>query len=118
MSRTSETGGQSRRRIDVALGADAAWALWTREDETGQSLQLARYRPDLSGELQRIEVARLQGRGRGTGFAQLVLVDGVVHVAWTDVVDGKPGLHGAVLRPVAAADTMPSVAAAPSLAID
>ena len=115
---TIDTGAAVQGRIDVALGADAAWALWTREDETGQSLQLARYRPDLSGELQRIEVARLQGRGRGTGFAQLVLVDGVVHVAWTDVVDGKPGLHGAVLRPVAAADTMPSVAAAPSLAID
>ncbi|GAB2629027.1 sialidase family protein [Novilysobacter erysipheiresistens] len=113
---TIDSGAAVQGRIDVVLGAEAAWALWTREDEAGQSLQLARYSPDLSRELQRIEVARLQGRGRGTGFAQLALVDGVVHVAWTDVVDGKPALHGAVLQP-AAADATTS-AATVSLAID
>ncbi|MGH8084924.1 MAG: sialidase family protein [Lysobacter sp.] len=113
---TIDTGPAVQGRIDVVLGADSAWVLWTREDDAGQSLQLARYTPDLSRELQRIEVARLHGRGRGTGFAQLALADGAAHIAWTDVVDGKPSLHGAVLRP-AAGDAMTSTAAA-SLAID
>lgn len=99
---TIETGNAVQGRVDVALGTDAAWVLWTREDDGGQSLQLARYTQDLSRELQRIEIARLQGRGRGTGFPQLVLSNGVAHVAWTDVVDGKPHLQGAVLRVPAA----------------
>lgn len=90
-----DRGAQVQGRIDVALDANAAWALWTREDGGGQSLQLARYTPDLSRELQRIDVATLQGRGRGTGFAKLALADGVAHVVWTDVVDKQPRLHGA-----------------------
>ena len=61
----------------------------------GQSLQLARYAADLSREWQRGEVARLHGRGRGTGFPQLALRDGAAYVVWTDVVDGKPQLRGA-----------------------
>jgi hypothetical protein len=71
--------------------------LWLREDANGQSLQLARYAPDLSRELQRVEVARLQGRGRATGFPQLVLHDGTAHVVWTDIVGGKPKLGGATI---------------------
>ena len=63
-----------------------------------QSLQLARYSTDLGRELQRIEVARLRGRGRGTGFPQLVIATDVVHLVWTDVIDGKPHLQGATLR--------------------
>jgi hypothetical protein len=79
----------------VALGADAAWALWTTEDADGQRLQLARLAPDLSRELQRIELARLSGRGRATGFPQLALVDDAAFVVWTDVVDKRPRLHAA-----------------------
>ena len=46
-----------------------------------------------------VEVARLQGRGRGTGFAQLAVHgDGAV-VVWTDVVDGKPHLRAAAIAP-------------------
>jgi len=114
---TLDTGAAVQGRIDVALGANAAWALWAREDEAGQSWQLARYSLDLSRELQRIEVARLQGRGRGTGFAQLALVDGVAHVAWTDVVDGKPALHGAVLRPTPAAGAASVMTSAATLSL-
>ncbi|GAB3345928.1 hypothetical protein [Lysobacter tyrosinilyticus] len=84
-------------RIDVALGRDAAWVLWLRETAAGQSLQLARYSTDLTGAPQRIEVATLQGRGRGTGMPQLVLSEGTPHVVWTDVVAGKPQLHAAVI---------------------
>ena len=85
----------SRDAFDVALDEDAAWVLWVRETPQGQSLHLARYTPDLSRELQRLEVARLQGRGRATGFPQLVLADGGAYVVWTDVVEGRPLLRGA-----------------------
>jgi hypothetical protein len=68
-----------------------------REDTQGQSVQLARYAPDLSRELQRIEVARLQGRGRGTGFPKLALGNDNAYVVWTDIVDGKPKLAGAAI---------------------
>ena len=93
-----DQGARVQGRVDVALADDAAWLLWMREGPGGQSLQLARYAPDLSRELQRIEVATLVGRGRATGFPQLALSGGRVHVVWTDVVDGKPRLHGAVVR--------------------
>jgi hypothetical protein len=88
-----DAGNHVQGRVSVALGADAAWALWTAEDPDGQTIKLARLAPDLSRELQRIELARLQGRGRATGFAQLALVDGTAFVAWTDVVDKAPRLH-------------------------
>ncbi|QNP39439.1 sialidase family protein [Lysobacter solisilvae (ex Woo and Kim 2020)] len=92
-----DRGEAVQGRIDVAFDGDTAWAAWLREDRSGQSLQLVRYSADLSRELQRIEVAKLQGRGRGTGFPQLALHDGVAHLVWTDVVDGRPQLQGAVI---------------------
>ena len=90
-----DRGQHVQGRMDAALDADAVWVLWLREDAQGQSLWLARFAPDLSRELQRHEVAKLQGRGRGTGFARLALVDGVAHVVWTDVIDQRPRLSGA-----------------------
>jgi hypothetical protein len=90
-----DRGAAVQGRVDVALDDHSVWLLWTREGESGQSLQLARYAPDLSHELQRSELARLRGRGRGTGFAQLVAGPGGVYAVWTDVVDGNPKLHGA-----------------------
>ena len=94
---TLDQGEAVQGRVHVALDAVSAWAAWLREDATGQSLQLARYSPDLSRELQRIEVAKLQGRGRGTGFPQLALKDGAAYLVWSDIVDGKPRLHGAIV---------------------
>ncbi|KQZ56801.1 hypothetical protein ASD53_09865 [Lysobacter sp. Root559] len=93
--RVLDQGAQLQGRVDVALGEDAVWLLWLREDANGQSLQLARYAADLSGEPQRIEVARLQGRGRATGFPQLALSGDAAYAVWTDVVDGRPRLQGA-----------------------
>ncbi|WP_231118302.1 sialidase family protein [Lysobacter silvisoli] len=90
-----DQGTQVQGRVDLALDPRAAWVLWLREDAQGQSLHLARYASDLSGEPQRLQVARLQGRGRATGFPQLALANGVAHVLWTDVVDGRPQLRGA-----------------------
>jgi hypothetical protein len=93
-------GGEAvQGRVDVALDDRAAWVAWLREGAGGQSLRLARYTPDLSRELQRIEVAKLQGRGRGTGFPQLAVQAGKAYLVWTDVVDGKPQLRGAMLAP-------------------
>ncbi|WP_052108158.1 sialidase family protein [Aerolutibacter daejeonensis] len=90
-----DRGEAVQGRVDVALADDAAWVLWVRETPQGQSLHLARYTPDLSRELQRVDVAQLQGRGRATGFPQLVLADGGAYVVWTDVVEGRPLLKGA-----------------------
>ncbi|BDU14935.1 sialidase family protein [Lysobacter auxotrophicus] len=90
-----ERGATVQGRVDTALDERAAWALWMVEDANGQSLRFARYAPDLSQELQRGDVAQLQGKGRGTGMPKLALVDGTAFVVWTDVVDGKPSLHGA-----------------------
>jgi hypothetical protein len=94
-----DSGEAVQGRIDVAFDGETAWALWVREGRDGHSLQLARYAPDLSRELQRIEVAKLQGRGRGTGFPQLALHDGRAYLVWTDVIDGRPQLRGAALAP-------------------
>ena len=86
-------------RVDVAFDGRQVVLAWLREDASGQSLQLARYTPDLSKQLQKLEVAKLQGRGRATGFPKVALRDGIAHLVWTDVVDGRPQLHGAVLAP-------------------
>ncbi|WP_242102239.1 MULTISPECIES: sialidase family protein [unclassified Lysobacter] len=86
-------------RVDVALDAGNAWVLWLREGDAGQSLWLARYAPDLSKQIEKVEVARLQGRGRGTGFPQLALREGKAYLVWTDVAGGTASLHGAVYTP-------------------
>jgi hypothetical protein len=93
---TLDQGEAVQGRVDVALDAAQAWVLWVREDGSGQSLWLARYAPDLSHQLSRIEVAKLQGRGKGTGFPQLALRDGNAYLVWTDIIDGAPQLRGAV----------------------
>ena len=92
---TLDKGAHVQGRVDVTLDADDAWVLWTREDGGVQSLQFARYTPDLSSMLQQGEVARLKGRGRATGFAQLASGTDGTYVVWTDVVDGRPRLSGA-----------------------
>lgn len=94
-----DRGEPVQGRVEAALGADAAWVLWLREDrQEGQTLWLARLAPDLSRELQRLRVARLQGRGRGTGFAQLAVGDGAVYVVWTELAGGAARLRGARLQ--------------------
>lgn len=90
-----DSGGEVLGRVAVALDAQQAWALWLREEGGHQSLWLSRRSHDLAIEYERIEVAKVQGEGRGTGFPQLAVVDGAAFVAWTDVVNGVPNLKGA-----------------------
>lgn len=89
-----DRGEAVQGRVAVALGNGQAWALWLRETDAGQALWLSRRSADLAQEHERIELARLQGRGRATGFPQLALHAGTAYVVWTDVVDGTPQLRG------------------------
>ena len=90
-----DSGLEVQGRVGVAADDDNVWVSWSREDTAGQSLWLARYGVGLGKELQRIQVAKLQGRGRATGFAQLVARGNSAYLIWTDIVDGKPALRGA-----------------------
>ena len=96
-SRIAGEGRERQRCLRLALDATQAWILWIREDASGQSLWLSRRTPDLEREYQRLEVAKLQGRGRGTGFPKIALRDGDAYVVWTDIADGAPRLHGVVI---------------------
>ncbi len=95
-----EQGNAVQGRTAIAIDAKQAWVLWMREDaKNGQSLWLSRRTPDLATELQRLEVAKLQGRGRATGYPQIVLRNGAAHIVWTDVADGVSRLRGVVVTP-------------------
>ena len=94
-----DAGDAVHGRVAVALDDAQAWILWLREDGEGQSLWLSRRSPDLATEHQRLQVARLAGRGRGTGFPQLATAGGAAHVVWTDVEDGVAALRGARIVP-------------------
>ena len=91
-----EEGDAVQGRVAVAMDARQIWALWMREDATGRSLWLARYAPDLSRQLQRMQVSKLQGRGNAGGYPQVSLRNGVAYVVWTDLIDGAPQLRGAI----------------------
>lgn len=93
-----DQGAAVQGRAAVALDGAQAWVAWLREDAQGQSLWLARYAPDLSKELSRTEIAKLQGRGRGTGFPKLAARDGEAFLVWTDIANGVPQLHGVRVR--------------------
>lgn len=91
----ADAGETVQGRLAVALGETDAWLAWMREDAQGQSLQLTRFGP-ATGTLQdTLAVARVAGRGRGTGFPQLALAGDDAHLVWTEVVDGEPRLRGA-----------------------
>ena len=94
-----DQGAAVQGRVTVALDDDQAWVLWVREDKDGQSLWVSRRTPDLATELQRLEISKLQGRGKATGFPQLALHHGNAYVVWTDVVDGAPQMRGAIVAP-------------------
>lgn len=84
-------------RVDVALDGQQAWIAWLREDAAGQTLMLARYSPDLSRELQRMTVAKLEARGHASGSPKLVTNASGAWLAWTDTSDGVAYLRGALI---------------------
>jgi hypothetical protein len=90
-----DSGAQVQGRVGIAVADDSVWVSWAREDGEGQTLWLVRHDAALGKQLQRIQVAKLQGRGRATGFAQLAVRPEGAYLVWTDVVDGKPQLQGA-----------------------
>lgn len=96
-----DRGAALQGRVDVALDGDGVWLAWLREDGSGQSLHLARYAG--AGQPQQGEVARLQGRGRATGYPQLAVRQGVAYLAWTDIAAGVPRLRGLRVRAVSPA---------------
>lgn len=94
-----EQGKPVLGQVDVAVAADQAWVTWLRQDASGQALMLARYASDLSKPLQRLEVARLRGRGHASGAPRLVADDGGAWLVWTDSLEGVAHLQGArILR--------------------
>jgi len=93
-----QRGVDVQGRVDVAFDGQQVWVIWLSESDAGQSLWLARYSADLSRQLERIEIAKLQGRGRGTGFPQLALRDGGAWLVWTEVLNSQPRLRGAHVR--------------------
>lgn len=90
-----ESGKQVLGRVDVAVGAKQAWVSWLSETHGAQTLMLARYTRDLSRELERIEIAKLEGRGHATGSPKLVVDSTAAWLVWTDVIDGVAHLQGA-----------------------
>jgi hypothetical protein len=96
---TLDEGEAVQGRVALALDARQAWILWIREDASGQSLWLSRRTPDLKREYQRLEVAKLQGRGRATGFPKIALRGSEGYAVWTDIEGGVPHLHGVVIAP-------------------
>ena len=93
-----DSGEAVQGRVAVALDARQAWVLWMREEGGAQSLWLARYRPDLSAQIERIKLADVRGIGRGTGFPRLLLRGDTAYVVWTDVAGGVPQLAGRVVE--------------------
>lgn len=94
---TIARGAQVQGRVDVQRDAEQVVLTWIDEDDAGQTLWLARFTPDLSKQLERVEVATL-ARGRATGFPRLALAQGRAYVVWTDIVERAPQVRGARIR--------------------
>ncbi|MFS8136785.1 MAG: hypothetical protein ACMG50_01535, partial [Thermomonas sp.] len=90
-----DSGKQVLGHVDVAVDAKQAWVSWLRDANGVQTLMLARYTPDLSRELQRMDVATLKGRGHATGTPKLVVNNTAAWLVWTDVIGGVAHLQGA-----------------------
>lgn len=93
-----DTGQAVQGRVAIAASDDAVWLAWVREDAQGQSLQLARYAADLSRETARMSAVKLRGRGRATGFPQLIADGDGARLVGVDIVEGMPRLFGAEVR--------------------
>ncbi len=81
-------------RVAVAMDAKQVLLLWLREEAGQQALWLARYSPDLRKPLQRLELAKVEGNGRSTGFPKIVVREGIAHIVWVEAQESGPMLRG------------------------
>jgi hypothetical protein len=86
-------------RLVLAQHGPRLWAAWTMEDTQGQRLELQELGATDLRPRGRQVLARLEGRGRATGFAQLVATEAGLFAVWTDVREGRPRLRGARVMP-------------------
>lgn len=96
-TRTFKSGPSMQGRVDLAANANGAWMVWLEESES-QSLWLSRLDRQLNTVGSPVLVAKLQGKGRATGFARMQAVGKSVYIVWTDIIEGKPKLQGAQFR--------------------
>lgn len=96
-SKPFKQGQNIQGRVDIDGNATDAWLLWTEED-TAQTVWLAHINRDLKQVGEPINVVQLEGRGKATGFARMQWTKQGIFVIWTDVVDGKPMLKGAIVH--------------------
>src|SRR5690606_1851420 len=79
---TLDRGPAVLGREAVAMAARQAWVLRVRADGGRPSLWLSRRSDDLGTEHERLELAKMAGEGRATGFPQLALAGGAAYVGW------------------------------------
>lgn len=90
---TLDRGTAVLGRVDVVVQGGRSTAAWLREDATSQSLWIASVSGSTRAPVPQ-RIATLAGRGRGTGMPRLVARGDALHLVWTDVVGGRPVLHG------------------------
>lgn len=96
-TQTFAAGPQLQGRVDIVGDEKGAWLLWT-EENTQQTLWLARINKQLQSATKPTQITLLAGHGRATGFAKLQIINDTVFVVWTDVVNGKPVVKGASIH--------------------
>lgn len=96
-ARTVRTGTAVLGRVDLAADAQGAWLLWS-EESAQQTLWLKRFGKNAGNDGDPVLLATLKGHGHGTGFARMQQTAQGLYVVWTDVIEGKPVLHGARVK--------------------
>ena len=96
-SKPFKQGPHIQGRVDIVGNTNNAWVLWT-EESTVQSIWLANIDRQLHQVGAPIKISQLTGRGKATGFARMQMTNEGVFMVWTDVVDGKPVIKGAIVR--------------------
>jgi hypothetical protein len=95
--KTIRQGEHIQGRVDVSADSEGAWLLWT-EESAAQTLWLQRFDRRMAAVGKALKVAQLNSRGRATGFARMQQTPTGLYVVWTDAVNGKPRLQGALIR--------------------
>jgi hypothetical protein len=92
-----DRGAAVMGRVDVAFDGRQVVLAWLREDASGQSLQLARYTPTCRNSCRSSKSRSCRAAAAPPASRNSPCATGIAHLVWTDIVDGRPQLHGAVL---------------------